>query len=118
MNFTIENKKNKIVLSLQLPKTYRNPKTLKTENRIIVSDVTAVNYLKDNNIKFGSMIKSGKNDNLNPPYFSQWEFELYEDKPLKKQENINFSLDKSSTHVVSSTKKKRVKKPSNSNDVE
>jgi hypothetical protein len=110
MNFTLEEKDNKIILKLILPKPKRNTETLVTENRIVVRDNTANKYLNDNNIRVGPMIKSGKNDNLNPPYESQWEFEKYQEKPLVSDEKINFSVDILPKNVLSSTKKRRKRK--------
>lgn len=107
MKFTLENINNKIVLKLELSKTKRNPVTLVTENRTVVTDVDAINYLTNCGIRVGPMIKSGRNDNLEPPYVSEWEFEKYVEKPLTKQENINFSLDNSDKSVVLLPKRKR-----------
>lgn len=117
MKFTLENINNKIVLKLELSKTKRNPVTLVTENRTVVTDVDAINYLTNCGIRVGPMIKSGRNDNLEPPYVSEWEFEKYAEKPQTKQENINFSLDNSNDTVVSSKKKSR-KKSTISKDLE
>ena len=117
MNFTIETEKDKIILKLTLPKPVRNIETLVTENRIVVRDQSAFDYLQKNNIKVGSMLKSGKNDNLNPPYQSQWEFEKYKEKPSKKDKKINISLDNSSKPVVSSRKSKSRKKTTTSYDL-
>ena len=110
MKFTLQEETDKLVLKLELSKPIRNPETLRTENRIIVRDNHAIEYLNSENIKFGSMIKSGKNDNLNPPYVSEWYFEKYQEKPLVKDKKNNFSVDTSSTNVLSSTKKKRKSK--------
>lgn len=117
MKFTLENINNKIVLKLELSKTKRNPVTLVTENRTVVTDVDAINYLTNCGIRVGPMIKSGRNDNLEPPYVSEWEFQKYAEKPQTKQENINFSLDNSNDTVVSSKKKSR-KKSTISKDLE
>ena len=117
MKFTLENINNKIILKLELYKTKRNPVTLVTENRTVVTDVDAINYLTNCGIRVGPMIKSGRNDNLEPPYVSEWEFQKYAEKPQTKQENINFSLDNSNDTVVSSKKKSR-KKSTISKDLE
>jgi hypothetical protein len=118
MKFTLENRNNKTVLKLELSKTKKNPITRVTENRTVVTDVDAINYLTNCGINVGVMIKSGRNDNLEPPYVSEWEFEKYKEKPHKKQENINFSLDNSDKSVVSLPKRKSRKKSTISEDLE
>lgn len=109
MKFTLQEETDKLVLKLELPKPHRNPETLRTENRIIVRDNHAIEYLNSENIKFGSMIKSGKNDNLNPPYVSEWYFEKY-------QEKSNIYIDKGKENMISSKKKKSRSKLSASLD--
>ena len=117
MKFTVEYKDDKVILHLELPKPYRNPETLMTENRSIARDNHALDYLNKSNIKVGGMLKSGKNDNLEPPYFSQWIFEKSSDKPLKIEEKNDSLLDKSLKPMVSSTKKKSRRKTTTSKDL-
>ena len=100
INFSYEKTEKEIIVTSTLPKIIKHPFEGYEMNRVKVDLKSVVGYLKENEIPYGDLLKSGNNDNLGGNLSSTWVFEKSNNNKIYKKLNKKLSKYKKIIYTV------------------